>query len=693
MKPRDTYLGWAAVVIACLLCRCAGSGEVVLLEDDFSLLKSGYISSDKGAHTEYHFDPSAYPVGNWNIAAFYHDEQSYTAWKVLTDGGKKVIAQRNRFQKSAFTHPMLVAGDSLWRDYQVALLVRPLDSLQTGLAFRYVNSNCYYFFGVERGQAVLKRNRYHRAFREADEQTLLAKPFHYSDTAYLKLEVMAQGNQIGLKINGTPIGEVQDSAFVGGKVGLLADGPAFFRNIRVTSSRKEAERVRDRAQALIREQRELAARNPKMEVVKKINTFGFGTGRNLRFGDLDGDGVIDILICQPLHHGPKDRNSEVGVLTAVDLEGNVLWQKGEPDPWKYHLTNDVGVQIHDLDGDGKNEVVYCKDGHIYVVEGKTGKLLRSRALPQVPGGPGKPPKRLLGDAVFFADFSGKGRNSDVVVKDRYNHFWVMDEHLNILWSASCKTGHYPYARDIDGDGRDELAIGYSMYTHDGRLLWSLDEELGDHSDGVALVDYSGNGQWMMMNAASDEGMLFIGTDGKIKHHHYLGHVQNPSVANYRDDMPGLETVSINFWGNQGIIHFFDASGELYHSMEPAHHGSMCLPLNWTGTGEEYFILSANPEIGGVFNGYGQKVMDFPDDGHPDMCYAVLDILGDVRDEIVVWDQYEIWIYTQDRHFGAEKRLYKPERNGLYNYSNYQATVSLPGWTIGDNNTEKTTDLY
>ncbi|HBE43776.1 MAG TPA: hypothetical protein DDW27_21800 [Bacteroidales bacterium] len=25
-------------------------------------------------------------------------------------------------------------------------------------------------------------------------------------------------------------------------------------------------------------------------------------------------------------------------------------------------------------------------------------------------------------------------------------------------------------------------------------------------------------------------------------------------------------------------------------------------------------------------------------------------------------------------------LYKPVRNPLYNYSNYQATVSLPGWS-------------
>ena len=43
------------------------------------------------------------------------------------------------------------------------------------------------------------------------------------------------------------------------------------------------------------------------------------------------------------------------------------------------------------------------------------------------------------------------------------------------------------------------------------------------------------------------------------------------------------------------------------------------------------------------------------------------------------DPYEIWIYTQDDNPKSGK-LYKPRRNAMYNYSNYQATVSLPGWS-------------
>ena len=47
-----------------------------------------------------------------------------------------------------------------------------------------------------------------------------------------------------------------------------------------------------------------------------------------------------------------------------------------------------------------------------------------------------------------------------------------------------------------------------------------------------------------------------------------------------------------------------------------------------------------------------------------------------RDEIIVWDQSRVWIYTQDRPFTG-KQIYKPVRNPMYNDSNYRATVSLP----------------
>jgi rhamnogalacturonan endolyase len=452
--------------------------------------------------------------------------------------------------------------------------------------------------------------------------------------------------------------------------------------VRVTTTIQEKRRVEVAMAERVAEEARLQANNPRMVVWKKASTAGFGMGRNLRFGDMDGDGEIDVLIGQVLHHGPKDRNSELSCLTAMNLEGKVLWQIGQPDPWKDHLTNDVGFQIHDLDGDGRNEVIYCKDQRLVVADGKTGQTKYDAPTPKTPPGDHGAHNifpHILGDSLYFCDFRGTGHDSDIVIKDRYRLLWALNDKLEIMWSGECVTGHYPYAYDIDGDGKDELSIGYTMFDHDGKKLWSLDNVIKDHADGVAIAQFKPGAEPRLLCAASDEGMFYTDMKGTILKHHYLGHVQNPAIANFRDDLPGLEAVSINFWGNQGIIHYFDANGDLYYDFEPCAHGSMCLPINWSGKSEEYFVLSPNVTEGGLFDGWGRRVVSFPADGHPELCNAVMDITGDCRDEIVVWDAHELWVYTQHDN-PKHETLYKPVRNPQYNNSNYQATVSLPGWS-------------
>jgi hypothetical protein len=655
----------------------------VLLEDDFGQLRTGLFFSVVGAHAEYHYLPECAPKGNWVVSTFTSDPQSQRAWRVCRDKDKRIMVQTYH-NKSKDTHPMLVAGDPLWSDYTVVARFAPLsDSGQSGLAFRYRNDRCYYFFGVNGPKAVLKMVRHGTGFRQPYEKVLAEGRCSWKPGEYLTATVRVEGNAIRARLGDGTVLEATDSAFPKGKVGLTSDVPTRFAQIKVTA--KPAVKKRIEAEIGRREQESLAlqAANPKPIVWKKVSTEGFGVGRNVRFGDLDGDGQIDILIGQVVHHGPKDCNSELSCLTALTFDGETLWRIGEPDPWKDHLTNDVAFQIHDLDGDGRSEVIYCMNSEIVVGEGDTGKTKYKAPAPETPKT--TPPlynrfPRILGDSLYFCDLGGTGRPSDIIVKDRYHHVWAFNDRLQIMWHAECNTGHYPYACDVDGDRRDELAIGYSLFDHDGRLLWSLDDSLKDHADGVAIVKLHGeNDEPHLLCAAGDEGIFFADTRGKVLKHHYLGHVQNPVVANFRPDLPGLEIVTINFWGSQGIIHFFDSDGDIYHDFEPCQHGSMCSPINWTGLPGEYFVLSANAEEGGMFDGWGRRVVRFPADGHPDMCCAVLDITGDCRDEVVVWDPHEMWVYTQDDN-PRPGRLYKPVRNPLYNCSNYQATVSLPGWS-------------
>lgn len=651
-----------------------------LLTDEFDRLRTGLFSAPVGAHTEYHYLPEAAPQGNWNVASFASGGGAGTAWHVReTDDGKELV---QRFENPRTdTHPTVIAGDPEWADYRLTVTFTPMAANgRVGVVFRYRNSRCYCFFGLYEGEARLLKVEHGNGYREVDEDVLASAACEWEAGRAYEASVTVTGSRIDARIDGVVELAGESGAFPSGKIGLQADGPAHFHSVTVTAEALERDRVRILREKRARELDDLREANPKPVLWKKISTEGFGVGRNLRFGDLTGNGEPDVLITQVLHHGPKDAYSECACLTAMNFDGEILWRIGEPDAWKDHLTNDVGVQIHDIDGDGRNEVIYCKDFEIVIVDGATGTVKHKAPTPKsLP--PADKFDRILGDCLYFCDFSGNGHAKDIIVKDRYWHFWVLNDKLEVQWQHEIRTGHYPYAYDVDGDGRDELAFGHCLFDHDGTMLWNLEDRIPDHVDGVAIANFNApdDGELTILRACSDSGIWFTDLDGNIVRHHWIGHCQNPAIAKFRDDLPGLQAVSINFWGNQGILHFYDADLNIYHDCEPNPFGSMCLPVNWRGDGVEFFVHNPNTRWGGMFDGWGRPVVAFPNDGHPDTCNAVLDITGDCRDEVVVWDPHEIWVYTQDDG-PRDGRLYQPVRNPQYNTSNYQASVSLPGWS-------------
>lgn len=656
----------------------------VVMRDEFESLPSGMLTKVLWARAEYHYLPECAPKGPWTITAYTSSIGSQRAWKVIEHEGNKALLQVYVPESDKHSHPMVIAGDPLWQDYVLSARFAPLGGGgRSGVVFRYQNDRCYYFFGVEGQQAVLKMVRHETSFRTPLEKILAKQEFAWEAGKELSAEIAVIGSSIKVRVNGTALFDCDDATFANGKIGLTSDIPTRYQQIEVRMTPENRQKLEQQVRHREAEEAELQAKNPQLKFWKKIEFKDFGVGRNLRFGDLNHDGQVDVLVAQIQHHGPKDQYSEVSCLTAMTLDGKILWQVGEADPWKDHLTNDVALQVHDLDGDGHSEVIYCKDQELIVADGATGKTRFKTPTPQAIPGPKSSPKfpRILGDSLFFADLRGTGRADHMILKDRYTNFWAINSKLETIWHASCQTGHYPYAKDIDGDGRDELFVGYSLFNADGSKLWSLDSTVKDHADAVAVVDLHPEAptEPKVLCSASDEGFYIADLKGTILRRHRIGHAQNLTVANFRDDLPGLEILTMNYWGNQGITHLYNAEGENYLEFEPCNHGSPILPLNWTGGTEEFFVVSANVEQGGIFDGRGRRVVKFPADGHPDMCYMVLDVTGDSRDELLVWDPFELWVYTQSDAPRTD-RTYRPVRNPQFNFSNYQATVSLPGWS-------------
>jgi hypothetical protein len=654
-----------------------------LFTDDFSRFPPGWLTSPvgvlNGAIQEYHYLPHrGVPLGPWENAITHLD-----AWVAGDENGKPYVEQQLDPSARQFTNPILLTGDAEWDDYSVEAKLKPLSAVEmAGVVFRYHTNRHYYLCGLTGGNKV--RIALHLpiepALREPAWKEVASADFRYDTTRYYTLKVDATGPRIRAYIDGKLIVEASDSELPKGKAGITAGGPARFQDFRVSASDAAKRRISARIQARDGELARLRDANPKPKLWKRFDTPRFGAGRNVRFGDLDGDGVPDMLIAQNIPRVQADAYDQISCLTAVTLDGKILWQSGRPDPRNGLLTNDTPFQIHDIDGDGRNEVVVARDFQLQILDGRTGEIRKWVWMPKMPAeGNLHPYARENGDSIAFVNFSGNKDRHDILIKDRYTHFWIYNNKLELLWNGSGQTGHYPFPVELE-KGFDSLMIGYSLWNHNGKQLWSHDADLHDHADGVAVANLSADpkAEPRVYASGSDEGFVVFDLRGNILKHVRVGHNQSPSIAHYRPDLPGLQYISVNFWKNPGIVTLFDGDGNILAQDEPIHSGAPMLPVNWRGDGQEFCLLSGNAKEGGMIDGRLRRVVMFPDDGHPDLAAAVLDVTGDQRDEIILWDQSRVWIYTQDRPFSGD-RIYTPVRNPDYNDSNYRTTVSLPAW--------------
>ncbi len=180
-------------------------------------------------------------------------------------------------------------------------------------------------------------------------------------------------------------------------------------------------------------------------------------------------------------------------------------------------------------------------------------------------------------------------------------------------------------------------------------------------------------------STSDEGFLMLDLKGNILKHTIVGHTQTAAIGKFRPDLPGLQIRHHQLLAQPGHRQRCSTpTGTCCTQGEPIHTGSVTLPVNWRGDGQEFVLLSGNVTEGGMIDGHLRRVVMFPDDGHPDLTAAVLDVTGDARDEVVLWDEASVWIYTQD---GPPRRAAStpPLRNPTFNDSNYRANISLPDW--------------
>ena len=675
--------------------------NVVLSNEDFQDFPIGEFPYDKD-HTamgEYQYVVENGYHGNWvDMVCNYTYNGTGPTWLITERDGRHFMeSMRIEKNRPHRMFPTLETGKHQWKDYEVSVSVRRLSQKgMAGLVFSMNHSiDTLVFYLDGKDKAVV-------AYRHKEEVQILKEVSfpHGCDQEY-RLKVDCDGRIAKVYVDDQELFRVENDLVArGGKVGITADCPSRFADFKVCVSEKTKQEI-DVAELAVKEaETEEMKKHPKMKLWKKIDLKNFGTSRQIRFGHLTGTDEWYVVLAQMQKRVSRDAYGFISCLTAIDLEGNVLWQLGEPSDKTEELgkvSADMAFQVYDIDGDGRDEVIVGWDFEIRILDGRTGTIKKSAKTPfsddddaDLIGVPYQTYafERINPDGIRICNFRGKERPADILIKDRYCRIYALDEDLNVMWKfkSPTNTGHCPLPIDIDGDGKDELLVGYKLLDSDGQMLWSYPIS-EDHTDEIVA------GKWM---PGEDEGHFacvsgtegfFIGDFyGNIVARDMIGHAQRVSIANYCPEREGREIVVTNFWGHQGVIFLYDCYGNQIWEMENEMNGNILAPVNWDGDGTELILTNADAKKGGLLNGRGVRAVEFPDDGHPVLCCESLDLTGDERDELVVWDYHSMYIYTQDDC--PKEQTYHPVQFPIYNASNYRGEYSYPDASYLDFHADK-----
>ncbi len=429
----------------------------------------------------------------------------------------------------------------------------------------------------------------------------------------------------------------------------------------------------------------------------RLNSFNwaaFGGSVN-HIADINDDGELEILTLQTVGQmgaelenraalGVDEDDRDLYCLTAVTLTGDVLWQRGVPCnrpglPFASHGGSRM-LLIEDLDADGKTEVAVIRHQEIAVLDGASGAVKASVKLPA---------DNFV--SLFSAQF-GPPENGRQIICKVNNRAYEPWEYSNptIVYNADLSVYHEPFAvrgaghnmvaLDVNGDGRDELLIGYSLLDHELNTIWRLDfgpdfNYAHDHADQIAVSDLKGDGD-LVVRFAGSEDFYTTDLDGNILSTSQAGHSQTSIAGNWG---PNGEPRMIMCEKNNGLWGMLPDGEILWY--RPELNGYARANVRWskTSTPGEWPIfkpaLKPFPETPYkseaawseglwpcLLDGDGNCHRVFPwhaeyaqEDGRTirskrsydsDVGYQVraVDLDNDGLDEVLIFDRSRVWIF-------------------------------------------------
>lgn len=265
----------------------------------------------------------------------------------------------------------------------------------------------------------------------------------------------------------------------------------------------------------------------------------FKGGVDVAMGDIDGDGVDELIVGAGPGGGPHVRTFEIKE-SATDYARYI--PKDNFFPFHPNFRGGVNVAAGDVDGDGKDEIICAQaskgEAWIKVYKANAAKTVLFTFLAYGRG-------VEVGADVAAGDFDGDGKDEIVTGPGPTG-----GPHLRVFESDGRPTGFnfFPFhphfrgglrvdAGDIDGDGKDDVVTAqasngeawikaYRVDSARSILSYFRAYDAGqEHGADVALFDVTGNGKADILTVPRQGGsalIRFYNTNGKF--------VRNPFYA-------------------------------------------------------------------------------------------------------------------------------------------------------------------
>ena len=374
------------------------------------------------------------------------------------------------------------------------------------------------------------------------------------------------------------------------------------------------------------------------------------------FGDLDGDGVLDVVL--KLDNGIREMSRDPGVpveIEAFTSYGRSLWRR----PLVYHdhcfgNANNVPVVVYDVDGDGKAEVIaMIQEGerlYLAILDGMTGRVRRKTPWTEMYSDFSKSSTRVHMAIAYL-----NGKTPAIVTQTGLYENEILDAYdaqLHHLWQyrsfgeTSGSGSHRISVADVDGDGRDEVFDGTTLLNPDGTVRWSI---YRGHPDIVSINH---------ILPGSKDRQVFYGVETAVHAGAYLvdaksgktiwklnceddprwTHAHMGWVADIWAGSPGMEMLTNRDGHTAKDEVLFAADGKIL--MNPFPPGWQ--PVNWTG-GKVRDLISSDGAMIGQFN--GKDVVAAPSGVGGGKCVMTADLYGDFRDEMVCIVNHKVQVFS------------------------------------------------